>query len=134
VTCVTLKVPPLLEVIAMALDQAISELAQTLDQNPAAPQWRRLVRLRLAAVREALAEESVRFRDGWLSARGSVTEKDRRQWIDRVSALTPRLSARSEPDTSYADTRRLAADLEHYRQRLHDLVYDSVGIELGGSE
>lgn len=118
----------------MALDQAINELAQTLDQNPAAPQWRTLVRIRLAAVREALSEESLRFRDGWLSARGSVSDRDRRQLMARVSALTPRLSGRSDTDTSYADTKRLAVDLEHYRQRLHDLVYDSVGIELGGSE
>jgi hypothetical protein len=32
------------------------------------------------------------------------------------------------------ETRRLLTDLEHHIQRLHDLVYDSVSLELGGSE
>jgi hypothetical protein len=32
------------------------------------------------------------------------------------------------------DVRRLLVDLEHYQQRRHDLVYDSVALELGGSE
>ena len=32
------------------------------------------------------------------------------------------------------DLRRLVSDLERHRQRLNDLVYDSVTLELGGSE
>jgi hypothetical protein len=118
----------------MALDQAISELTETLDQNRAAPQWRSLVRLRLAAVREALADDSVRFRDGWLAARGAATDRDRCQLLARLSALGPRVLDRLDSDSSYREVRRLTLDLEHYRQRLHDLVYDSVGLELGGSE
>jgi hypothetical protein len=33
-----------------------------------------------------------------------------------------------------ADLKRLVCDLERHRQRLNDLVYDSVTLELGGSE
>jgi KaiC/GvpD/RAD55 family RecA-like ATPase len=29
---------------------------------------------------------------------------------------------------------RLLVDIEHHRQRLHDLAYDDVEIEIGGSE
>ena len=32
------------------------------------------------------------------------------------------------------EVQRLLTDLEHHVQRLHDLVYDSVSLELGGSE
>ena len=30
--------------------------------------------------------------------------------------------------------RRLAADIAHHEQRLHDLVFDDIELELGGSE
>lgn len=118
----------------MALDQAINELNETLGETRTAPQWRALVRLRLSAVREALADDRPRFRDGWLSARGAATDRDRHRLLARLSALTPRIGDRLDPESSYHEVRRLSVDLEHYRQRLHDLVYDSVGIELGGSE
>jgi len=118
----------------MALDQALNELTETLDEGTAAPQWGALLRLRLSAVREALADEQIRFRDGWLAARGSNTERDRRQLLARLTAVGHRLLDRPDNPMSLSEVRRLSVDLEHYRQRLHDLVYDSVGIELGGSE
>jgi hypothetical protein len=118
----------------MALDQAISELTESLEQDRAGTQWRAQVRVRLAAVRQALAEDRPRFRDGWLSARGRVTERDRRQLLARISAIGPRALDQPDAETSYREIRRLSLDLQHYRQRLHDLVYDSVGLELGGSE
>ena len=37
-------------------------------------------------------------------------------------------------ETIRGELHRLVADLEHHLQRLHDLVYDSVSLELGGSE
>jgi hypothetical protein len=119
----------------MALDQAISELTESLEQDRAGTQWRAQVRVRLAAVRQALAEDRPRFRDGWLSARGRrVTERDRRQLLARISALGPRVLEHPDNERSYREIRRLTLDLQHYRQRVHDLVYDSVGLELGGSE
>ena len=32
------------------------------------------------------------------------------------------------------ELRRLAADIAHHEQRLHDLVFDDIELELGGSE
>jgi hypothetical protein len=118
----------------MALDQAISELTASLEQDRSTTQWRAVVRVRLAAVRQALAEDRPRFRDGWLSARGRVSERDRRQLLARLSAIGPRMLDQPDAERSYREIHRLSLDLEHYRQRLHDLVYDSVGLELGGSE
>ena len=37
-------------------------------------------------------------------------------------------------ETVRGDLKRLVADLERHRQHLNDLVYDSVSLELGGSE
>jgi hypothetical protein len=33
-----------------------------------------------------------------------------------------------------SEIRRLIADVAHYLQRVHDLAYDAVELELGGSE
>jgi hypothetical protein len=39
-----------------------------------------------------------------------------------------------DADAIVREVRRLLGDLEHHVQRVHDLVYDSVSLELGGSE
>ena len=118
----------------MALDQAINELSLTLAGNRAASNWRWLVRQRLSAVRDALDNEQARSWDGWLAARATATDRDRRRLLARLSALGPRVLERADLETAHAEVRRLAEDLQHYRQRLHDLMYDSVALELGGSE
>ena len=41
---------------------------------------------------------------------------------------------RLDTDTILHEVKRLLGDLEHHVQREHDLVYDSVSLELGGSE
>jgi hypothetical protein len=116
----------------MALDQAITALHETLEHQLPGEQWRSALRRRLAAVCEALAEDGPHFRDGWLSARDAGTERDRRALLARLRALTTGVPQQAA--SSYAELRRLGVDLEHYRQRLHDLAYDAVGLELGGSE
>lgn len=116
----------------MALDQAICALHDTLEHHVPGEQWHAALRRRLAAVSEALAEEGPHFPDGWLSARDASTERDRRQLLARLRALT--LRAPHLPGSSVGELRRLGVDLEHYRQRLHDLAWDAVGLELGGSE
>lgn len=120
----------------MALDQAIDELMTTLEHPQPSREWCSQARLRLAAVGEALATDRVadttRVRDGWLSARGGTSERERARLMVRISALGRRL--RDRPDVSSVELHRLALDLEHYRQRLHDLVYDTESLELGGSE
>src|SRR6476619_2774295 len=118
----------------MALDQALNELSVTLAGNRAATNWRWSVRQRLSAVRDALDSEQIRAWDGWLAARASASDRDRRRLLARLTALGPRVLERADVETAYAEVRRLAEDLQHYRQRLHDLVYDSVAMEIGGSE
>lgn len=129
--------PILAEVVAVAtLEATISSLRAVLD-DPDAPHWRWRLRRHLSLVREALgqdpAQEPGRSSDGWLAARSGVNERERRHLLSRIAALGPRVLERVEDDVA-ADVRRLLTDLEHYQQRAHDLVYDSVALELGGSE
>ena len=52
-----------------------------------------------------------------------------------MSVLGPQVL--QTPPTSQAlrrDLQRLVADVAHHLQRLHDLAYDEVEYELGGSE
>ena len=93
------------------LEHAILGLRQALDAPRRHHVWRWLVRHRMAAVKDALAAEGMRDDDAWLAARELTLQRE------RTSLL-----------------RRLVSDLERHRQRLNDLVYDSVTLELGGSE
>ena len=52
----------------------------------------------------------------------------------RATTLASGVLDKLDADTILQETRRLLCDLEHHVQRLHDLVYDSVALELGGSE
>ena len=48
--------------------------------------------------------------------------------------LAPEVLVTDDVDEVAAQLERLLADIEHHRQRLHDLAYDDVEIEIGGSE
>ncbi len=114
------------------LDAAIDGLRRALA-DPRAPHWRWRLRRHLSLVREALAQDQAGSSDGWLAARAGVNERDRHHLLARVGALGPRVLERMETDVAL-EVHRLLGDLEHYQQRTHDLVYDSVALELGGSE
>lgn len=123
------------------LDRAIDELARILEgpQRAAAEgaEWADAVRRQLAAVRDALQHEAADLRqrgDGWLDARDRTADRTRRRLLQRLAALGPRILERPGAETSLRELRRFARDLEHYRQRVHDLAYDAVALELGGSE
>lgn len=118
----------------MTLESAISELQETLSSARSASNWRWLVRQRLSAVRQALSDENFESWDGWLAARTGATERERRQLLGRISTIGAGLLDRLEADRVAVEVRRLLNDVEHYRQRVHDLVYDSVALEIGGSE
>lgn len=124
----------------MTLDQTIDDLARTLDRPHGGPQgrleWAATVRRRAHAVHEDLMREAadLRRRGDGLDARGRAVERDRRRLLQRLTALGPKVLEHPEADTSMRELRRLVADLQHYRQRVHDLVYDAVAQELGGSE
>lgn len=116
----------------MLLDQAIQDLDGVLA--PAASARTSALAERITALREALLAEPVHARDGWLDARARRTDRDRRRLAARLAALGQRLLDRPGREPPLAEMRRLRVDVEHYRQRLHDLAYDKVGLELGGSE
>lgn len=118
----------------MTLESAISDLQDTLTGMRSASNWRWLVRQRLSAVRQALSDESVQAWDGWLAARSGAMERERRQLLARISAVGAGLLDRLDAERVSSEVRRLLNDVEHYRQRVHDLVYDSVALEIGGSE
>ncbi|MFL6108298.1 MAG: hypothetical protein ACJ72L_15160 [Marmoricola sp.] len=118
----------------MTLESAISELQSTLRNTRAAANWRALTKQQLAAVRDALGDERFASWDGWLAARSGAGDRERQQLLGRISALSTGMMDRLDPDRVASEVRRLLLDVEHYRQKMHDLVYDSVSMEIGGSE
>jgi hypothetical protein len=115
------------------LELAILGLQHALE-TPRRHAWRRLVRNRLAGVRDALSGDSSMDSDAWLAAREMSLRRDRNILLGRLAVLGPRVLDAPDADAVRADLERFTQDLERYRQRLNDLVYDSVSLELGGSE
>jgi hypothetical protein len=116
------------------LEHAILALQQTLDAPRRSHVWRRLVRHRLAAVEEALGSDVAREEDAWLSAREQAVHRQQKALLARLAVLGEQVLDRADLEPVRAALRRLVVDLEHHRQHLNDLVYDSVSLELGGSE
>jgi hypothetical protein len=118
----------------MNLESAIAELRNTLNRSRSAANWRALTRQQLGAVREALTDERFSSWDGWLAARSGTSDRERRQLLARITALGAGMLDRLDTDRVASEVKRLLLDVEHYRQKMHDLVYDSVSMEIGGSE
>jgi hypothetical protein len=116
------------------LETAISELRQIVADDPSAPEWRWNVRRQLSEVKEALAQPQPRQPEAWLAARAHLSNRDRSQLQGRVMAVSAGVLEKMDAETIVREVRRLVTDLEHLVQRMHDLVYDSVSLELGGSE
>ena len=116
------------------LETAIKELRQVLGADATSPEWRWLVRHRLSDIKEALSDQQARQWDGWLTARARTSNRDRHALQARVTALAAIVLDKLDADAITRELNRLVGDLEHYVQRVHDLVYDSVSLELGGSE
>ena len=116
------------------LETAISELRQILADDPAVPEWRWNVRRKLSEVKEALSQPQARQPEAWLAARAQLSNRDRSQLQGRVMAVSAGVLDKMDTETILSEVKRLLGDLEHHVQRVHDLVYDSVSLELGGSE
>lgn len=116
------------------LEHALIGLQQALDAPRRHHVWRWLVRHRMAGVRDALAAEHARGGDAWLAARESSLLRERDALQRRLSKLGPRVLDTPDIEEVRGALHRLLSDLERHRQRLNDLVYDSVSLELGGSE
>lgn len=120
---------------------ALHSLSLTLDESPRGPTattppetWRWQVRQRMAAVRDALVQEGEYSPDGWLAARSVAILRERNVLLQRLGSLGPSVLESSDVDMVRTELKRLTADIAHHCQRLHDLAYDEVELELGGSE
>ena len=61
--------------------------------------------------------------------------RERDALLRRIAVARPAGAGRARHRVGAPGPRRgWCVDLEHHRQRLNDLVYDSVALELGGSE
>jgi len=116
------------------LDHAIRGLEQALDRPLRHQMWRWLVRHRLTSVHDALARESARGADAWLASREDTLARERGALLGRLSDLGTRVVEAVDVEPVHHELKRLVSDLERHRQRLNDLVYDGVALEIGGSE
>ena len=120
------------------LFDALQRLDSALDapRRPGIPlgNWRWVVRQRMAAVRDALAGEAAGSDDGWLAARGGSAFRERNALLSRLAILGPRVLETPDPEATRLELKRLVGDIGRHLQKLHDLAYDEVELELGGSE
>lgn len=96
--------------------------------------WRWRVHRRMAAVRDALLAETAGSADGWLAARGGTAYRSREVLLTRLGVLGARVLTEADLAPARRELDRLVVDIAHHVQRLHDLAYDEVELELGGSE
>ena len=88
----------------------------------------------MAAVRDALIDETDHPR-GRLARRPRRRGDPRAQRAARPAGRLGHPGAReSRGGSGPAELKRLLTDISHHFQRLHDLAYDEVELELGGSE
>lgn len=116
------------------LEHAIQGLQEALDAPRRQHMWRWLVRHRMSAVKDALAPDGTRGGDAWLASRELTLHRERDALLRRLGELGPDVLEADDLDTVRGELVKLVSALERYRQRLNDLVYDSVSLELGGSE
>ncbi len=119
-----------------ALEQAIEAPRRDGAANASVSvgNWRWTVRQRMAGVRDVLAGEAGNPEDGWLAARGGRAFRERNVLLGRMSELGPQVLESPDVERIRSELRRLVADIGRHVQRLNDLVYDDVELELGGSE
>lgn len=120
---------------------AMTDALRALEQAVAPPRpgtplgnWRWSVRQRLSGLRDQLAAESTVTDNAWLAARNGAAFRERGSLLARMATLGGEVLERPDLEALRAELRRLIADVNHHMQRLNDLVYDDVELELGGEE
>jgi hypothetical protein len=88
----------------------------------------------MGAVRDALVGEAAGSDDGWLAARGGTAFRERNALLARLSRLGPAILETPDVEATRVELKRLLVDIQRHVQRLNDLAYDEVELELGGSE
>jgi hypothetical protein len=116
----------------MATTTPLEDLLRAPDSDLGA--WRWNVRRQLVPVRERLVHERSHRRDAWLSARASQALRERDTLLARLNELSSEVLVTSDVDGVAGQLSRLLVDIDHHAQRVHDLAYDDVELEIGGSE
>ena len=96
--------------------------------------WRWSVRRQLVPVRDRLLRDHPDRREAWLSARATRTLRERDDLLTRLNALASQVLVATEVDDLVDRLSRLLADIARHHQRVQDLAYDDVELEIGGSE
>ena len=124
-------IPPALPGALQLLDAALDS-----PRKPGIPlgNWRWQVRQRMGEVRDALVGEAAGSDDGWLAARGGSAFRERNALLSRLSILGPQILETPDVEATRVELKRLVMDIQRHVQRINDLVYDEVELELGGSE
>ena len=124
-------VPPGLPLALQGFDRALDA-----PRRPGIPlgNWRWLVRQKMGEVRDALVGETAGSDDGWLAARGGSAFRERNALLSRMSLLSPDILENADVEAVRIELKRLVTDINRHIQRLNDLRYDEVELELGGSE
>lgn len=117
---------------------ALTALHRALDDPPpdgiALGNWRWTVRQQMGGVRDVLIRESEHPDEAWLAARGGTALRDRRALLGRLGTLGSSVLESADVAAVRQDLVRLLGDIDHHLQRMRDLAYDDVELELGGSE
>lgn len=125
-------------VTTTGLPAALLGLGQALDAygrpDVSDGQWRWRVRQGLAAIRDALVAETGTGTEAWTAAREGSVLRERNALLTRIGTLGPHVLQHPDPEVVRAELQRLLVDVGHHAQRLSDLAYDEVELELGGSE
>ncbi len=116
------------------LENAIHGLSQAIESPPRHHMWRWLVRHRMSTVKDALRAERLRGGDAWLASREVNLHRERAALLSQLASLGPAVLEDADLERVRGELARLVSALERYKQRVNDLVYDSVCLELGGSE
>jgi hypothetical protein len=116
-------------------ENAMESLEQALHSPPRFQQsWRHIVRQRADEVAAVLTCESPVAVDSWLAARVSRLERERNRLLARLTVLARLLGEGSDPESVRERFHRLVLDIRHHHQRLNDLAYDALALDVGGSE
>ncbi len=119
------------------LRTALSGLDEALDlprPRGANRLWRESVRRQIESLRQCLDHETTPDSPEWVAARSGAILRERNTLLARLSTLGPQVQDAGEIDLVRAEIKRLLTDVNHHLQRLSDLAYDDVELELGGSE
>lgn len=125
-------------IMTRGMTAALQSLDAALDsprgEGVAAGNWRWLVRQRMVTVRDALVCETARPDDDWLAARGGSSFRERNVLLERLAVLGRKVLESNDVEEARGQMKRLLVDIGRHVQRLNDLAYDDVELELGGSE